>query len=421
VDIALLLTGNELMTGDTVDSNSAMIALALAEHGFNVVYKTTVGDQLNTLVSEIERLSQSYPALIINGGLGPTVDDLTAEAMATAAAIKLVENVQAKSHLQAWCEKRRVELNTANLKQVFLPEGAEVVPNPVGSAVGFCLKLNGCLVMSTPGVPSELKAMLNDAVPECMQKAFPNARSKLIRRLRIFGLGESQLQQLIQDNVSDWPAEVVLGFRVGLPLLELKLEIAEPSDLAKRDACEKCLRDLMGDFIIGENDETLPQVLVDSLVLENKKVALAESCTGGSIAAQITGVAGASKVFETGVVSYSNACKEKVLGVSGALLEEYGAVSAEVAQAMGQGVLKVSGADYAVAVSGIAGPDGGSSEKPVGTVWIAWGSKDAMMAKRFFLPARRSTFQQLVSSIALDLLRRYLQGLNEAPNYFGRN
>jgi nicotinamide-nucleotide amidase len=420
VEIALLLTGNELMTGDTVDSNSAMIASTLAERGFNVGYKSTVGDLLDTLVSEIDRLTRSYPVLIINGGLGPTTDDLTAEALAKSAGLNLVENIQAKSHLLEWCTKRRIELNAANLKQVFLPDGAEVVHNPVGSAVGICIKINDCVVISTPGVPSELRAMLNAIVPERLQAAFPGARSRLIRRIKIFGLGESQLQQLIHDNLKSWPSDVGLGFRAGLPLLELKLEIDEHLHLAKRDAMEKQLSDLIGDFIIGENDETLPQVLVDMLTNSGEKVALAESCTGGAIAAQITAIAGASNVFETGVVSYSNACKSKLLGVSEKLLETYGAVSVEVVRAMAEGVLNVSNAKYAIAVSGIAGPDGGSDDKPVGTVWIAWGSKNNIVTRRFFLPARRSTFQQLVSSIAIDSLRRYLQGIHAVPDYFGR-
>lgn len=420
MDIALLLTGNELMSGDTVDSNSSMIAQSLSPNGFSIACKSTVGDDLAFLVEELDRLSAKYSVLIVNGGLGPTVDDLTTQALAQLINLPLIKNAQAEEHLKSWCAKRKVELNEANLKQALLPQNAKVIDNPVGSAVGILLQHNGCLILCTPGVPSELRAMLGGHVLEILQQAFPNAKAKLIRRLKLFGVGESQLQQLIEDQITQWPSEVVLGFRAGLPLLELKLEIGNPENLALRDRCELNLREIVGDFIVGENDQTLAQILVTQLKAKQQRIALAESCTGGGIAAQITSVPTASQAFETGIVAYSNITKENVLGVDKKLLLEKGAVSQEVVLAMAEKVIKISNANYAIAVSGVAGPDGGTDEKPVGTVWIAWGERNNLMAHKFYYPSKRGVFQTIVVSIALDLMRRYLLGNTQIPNYYGR-
>ncbi len=418
--IALLLTGNELMSGDTVDSNSSMIAQLLDPIGFEINHKVTVGDDLDLLVLELDKLSQQYDVVIVNGGLGPTVDDLTAIALAKLIGKNLVKNQQAFEHVHEWCAARGIEANEANLKQAMLPIGASVLANPVGSAVGIQLQYRQCLLLCTPGVPSELRAMLNGSVAEALKSSYPNASSKYVRRLKLFGMGESGLQQLLDDECSDWPAEVIVGFRAGAPLLELKLEVSDKKHLGYRDDCEKRLRELVGDFIVGENDETLSSVVVDLLAEKGRMLTLAESCTGGLIASQITEVSGASKVFEAGFVTYSNTIKENVLAVDHEVLEQYGAVSQEVVHAMASGALLAAGADCVIAVSGIAGPEGGTIEKPVGTVWVAWGEEDSIMTHRFNYPVERKFFQLMISSVALDLLRRYLLGETNVPGYFQR-
>lgn len=417
--IALLLTGNELMTGDTVDSNSSRIAHALAPEGFDIAHKVTVGDDLDLIVAELEQLSTKYSAVIVNGGLGPTIDDLTAEALARLTATKLIENADANSHVIQWCDSRGIAANTANLKQTFLPAEATVLSNPIGSAVGFALNHNGSLILCTPGVPSELTAMLEGSVRQALLQAFPDATARLVRRLKLFGIGESAAQQALVDECPDWPKEVTVGFRAGAPLLELKLEVESEAFLPLVEQCEKRLHDCMGDFIVGENDDSLASVVIALLQQQSLKLTLAESCTGGLIAAQITEIAGASSVFEAGIVSYSNNIKQQILGVAPALLDQHGAVSEEVVMAMAQGALKVSSADCVIAVSGIAGPGGGSEEKPVGTVWIAWGSAENLQAHRFNYPVGRKLFQTMISAVGLDLLRRFLCG-SDRPDYFQR-
>ncbi len=416
--IALLLTGNELMTGDTVDTNSAMIAQRLACDGFDVVHKVTVGDSQSLLIEELKQLANRYSVIIINGGLGPTIDDLTSLVVASLCGLPLVEHPDARKHLDEWCIKRGYTSNQANLKQALLPAGAHVLANPVGSAVGFEVDYDGCTILTTPGVPSELRAMLAGDVITALHKKFPDAKARLIRRLKIFGLGESQVQQRVVDDIPSWPEQVQIGFRAGLPLLELKLEVDSDETLPLRAQCEHQLRALFGNYIIGENDETLAEIVVSLLKAKGQKLTLAESCTGGAIAAQITSVAGASDVFDAGIVSYSNAMKHRVLEVPTEVLEREGAVSRDVALSMAHGALRLSAADFVIAVTGIAGPGGGSDEKPVGTVWIAWGSSDNLKVEKFCYGVARRRFQTMITAVGLDLLRRQLQNIEEVPNYF---
>jgi len=418
--IALLLTGNELMTGDTVDSNSAMIAQSLAVQGFDVAHKVTVGDDIDLIVAELDKLAALYPVIIINGGLGPTIDDLTSEALSLLTGEPLVENTQALTHVNEWCERRGVAANAANLKQTLLPASATVLANPVGSAVGIALRYRDCLLLCTPGVPPELAAMLKGSVLSELQVSFPDASARLVRRLKLFGMGESSLQQIIVDQCPHWPSEVVVGFRAGAPLLELKLEIEDQAHLPLRDQCEVELRKVVGDFIVGENDDTLGAIVIGLLQQQNKQLTLAESCTGGMIASNVTAISGASSVFGAGFVSYSNAIKSSVLGVDADLIETHGAVSEPVARAMAEGALERSAAHCAIAVTGIAGPDGGTDDKPVGSVWVAWGGMGSINAHLFHYPVGRKMFQTMVSALALDLLRRYLLGSTDVPNYFQR-
>lgn len=416
--IQLLLTGSELMAGDTIDSNSATVAQALAPLGLQIQRKVTIGDEINLLCDEIETISQNSDILIINGGLGPTVDDLTAEALARVIERPLVEHPQASAHLEQWCARRQYAMNDANRKQAILPRGVDIIGNATGSAVGFQFRHNECEIYCTPGVPSELRDMLADEIVPQLEHRFPRCNPVKIRRLRLFGIGESSLQQMINDQFPDWPAELELGFRAGLPLLELKLITRNTLQESMRPAWEQRLTELIGDYIIGENDNNLADSLVSTLKSKGLKLCTAESCTGGMIASQICEVPGASRVFEAGYVTYSNAIKQSTLGVKSSTLLAHGAVSKEVVLEMANGAAQRSGADLAVAVSGVAGPDGGTADKPVGTVWVAWGHRHAIQAKCFMIPNGRQYFQVLTTAIALDLSRRAALGLDTEPRYF---
>jgi nicotinamide-nucleotide amidase len=415
--VQLLLTGNEIMSGDTVDSNSALIAQRLGELAIGVYRKVTVGDDVALLQKELADMASSSDLIIVNGGLGPTVDDLTAEVLAAVAGVPIEEHPQALAHLQDWCGKRNLSLNAANLKQALLPAGATLIDNPIGSAVGFELTVGECRILCTPGVPSELIAMM-DIIVEDLEQRLQRPSQRNIIRLQTFGLGESTAQQMISDSEQDWPAEVDLGFRAGAPQMEVKLTIDDASARSAQLQCKSQLESLFGDHIIGEGDTLLAQKVLQLLRQNGKTLTTAESCTGGLIASMLTRIPGSSDGFHGGFVTYSNDIKHTVLGVSAQSLETDGAVSETVVRQMALGAMANTNADYAIAVSGIAGPDGGSEDKPVGTVWIAWGSPEQIQTRCLCWPVERTLFQTMVAAAGLDMIRRTLLGIADEPRYF---
>ncbi|KGE03872.1 CinA family nicotinamide mononucleotide deamidase-related protein [Pseudohaliea rubra] len=419
--VQLLLTGNELMSGDTVDSNSATIAHRLATLGLAVGRKVTLGDDPAALVAELAAMARDAEVVIVNGGLGPTVDDLTAAVVAEAAGLPLAEHPEALAHLERWCAGRGLPLDGANRKQALLPAGCTILPNARGSAVGFAVDLGSCRIYCTPGVPGELATML-EPVCDDLTERWPGLGAVDILRLQTFGLGESTAQQLIADDnarehAAPWPPAVNLGFRAGAPQLEIKLAITDPAAAADRDACLARLEALFGDHIIGRGDASLAGELLALLRERGLTVATAESCTGGAIAAALTRVPGSSAAFEAGYVTYSNAIKTRTLGVREETLATHGAVSEAVVREMATGALERAGADLAVAVSGVAGPEGGTAAKPVGTVWLAWGDREQLDTVCLLWPVERTLFQTMVAALALDLLRRRLLALPPLPSY----
>ncbi len=416
--LALLLTGNELMSGDTVDSNSALIAAHLGDAGMEVGEKCTVGDEPDKLLASLDRLTRAYPAVVINGGLGPTRDDLTSEVVAKLAGVALVENPEALAHVESWCSRRRITPNPANLKQALVPQGSALIDNPRGSALGFALEVNGCLVLTTPGVPSELAAMMQELVEKLGVQL--GGTSRHIKRLQTFGIGESSVEERVKEFGADWPDRVSLGFRAGMPQLELKLSVDSEQDLPEQRHAMAMLDAAFGDHILGEGDTRLAARLQDVLREQGKSMTTAESCTGGLIASMMTREPGSSHVFGTGFVTYANAAKQDQLGVPETTLETHGAVSEPVVVAMLRGALSRSGADIGVAVSGIAGPGGASEDKPQGTVWLAWGTSEDLRTHCAVVSGSRSLFQNVVAAAGLDLLRRHLLQLPPLPHYFSR-
>ncbi|MDX2368464.1 MAG: CinA family nicotinamide mononucleotide deamidase-related protein [Colwellia sp.] len=419
-NVQLLLTGNELMTGDIVDSNSAMIAQQLKELGLDISRKVTIADNLTALVNEINLLAKQADILIINGGLGPTVDDLTAQALAKATQVDLVEHSEALAHLTVWCEKRSAKLNAPNLKQAILPQGCTIIANKEGSAVGFKVTHLTCDIYCTPGVPRELKTMLAEQITPDIAKNLPKKFISDITRLQVFGLGESTLQKMIDEQLPDWPESIELGFRAGMPLLEVKLTTTCQEGHKIKPLWHSKLVDVLGDHVIAKIENTplsLAKHILLKLADKNFKITTAESCTGGMIASLLTKEAGASTCFEAGFVTYSNKMKTALLGVNKRLLEQHGAVSKEVVLAMAKGAIEKSSADFVIAVSGIAGPDGGSIEKPVGTVWLTWGHKNNLKTVGLLIPLQRSYFQKYVANIGLDLIRRELISSTQTAHY----
>lgn len=416
--ISLLLTGNELMSGDTVDSNSAYVAQSLKDLNLVPIIKKVVGDDLTLLVDSIRELSAVSDVLVVNGGLGPTVDDLTSLALSKAADSPLVENQEAYAKLADWAERRGFVITESNLKQVNLPEICEIIDNPRGSAVGFRCVFNECLILCTPGVPSEFKPMVeNHLLPLIREHGDIEAKSH-ITRLRLFGITESGLQDTVNEVFADWPAEVDLGFRVQMPVIEVKLTTVGDDLVKLNQVWADKFRAHFSDYVIGVDGTRLTQALNQALLENGLLITTAESCTGGLVASGITSEAGSSRVFEAGYVVYSNKMKERMLGVNEQTLIEHGAVSGEVVAELVSGAIKKSGADIGLAISGIAGPDGGTEDKPVGTVWMAWGTENAIKTRRFLFPVARLAFQKTASAIAMDLVRREVLGLSTEVDYF---
>ncbi|MDP2562706.1 CinA family nicotinamide mononucleotide deamidase-related protein [Psychrobium sp. 1_MG-2023] len=415
--IELLLTGNELVSGDVVDTNSAFIAQQLGELGLEVARRVTLKDDTELLTEEIIHLSQRSDILIINGGLGPTVDDMTAQALADAANLPISCHPKAIAHLEHWCQKRGFELDGPNKKQAMLPQGCDILANKNGSAVGFSLTLNNCIVFTTPGVPHELKTMLNDEIIPKLRQYSDSVHTTDVSRFLVFGLGESTIQGLVDKHLPDWPADIELGFRAARPYVEIKLTSHAKSAHQTKVSWQQKLEELLGAHIIGPDKTTVEQSLVETLNRKKQSVTFAESCTGGLMASKLTSVPGSSSVFGAGFVTYSNEIKHQVLDVDQQVLSIHGAVSQPVVEQMLQGALRHSQADYGVAVSGIAGPTGGSDEKPVGLVWIAWGDKDNHQSIALYIPVERHYFQHYVATVGLDLVKRHIKQIDEQPLY----
>ena len=415
--VELLLTGNELMSGDVIDSNSAFIAQQLASLGLEVTRRVTVKDDLSMLSDEIAHQSKRADILIINGGLGPTIDDMTAQALANAANVSITEHPDAIAHLLDWCERRNYELNAPNRKQAMLPQGCDIIANETGSAVGFSMNINGCQIYTTPGVPSELKHMLTHEILGNISQQFLIKDTTQISRFQVFGLGESTIQAMVNEHLSDWPDYIELGYRAAMPVLEIKLTTHHQQAHQDKTIWQEKLMKILGAHVIGMRKVSMATSLSNALNEQHKTVTFAESCTGGLMSAYITNESGSSQVFEAGFVTYSNKMKSEMIDVSPAMLQTHGAVSEPVVTAMLQGALAKSGSDVGVAVSGIAGPNGGTCDKPVGLVWIAWGDKINYQTAALYLPLGRQYFQQYVATAGLDLAKRHLMGITTAPHY----
>ena len=415
--VELLLTGNEIMSGDVVDSNSAMISQQLSLLGLEVSRRVTVKDNLSLLTEEIISQSRRADILIINGGLGPTIDDMTAQALAGAANTALVVHPLALEQLSQWCEKRGYPLNQANKKQAILPQGCDIIDNKTGSAPGFIVQLNGCAIYTTPGVPHELRTMLSEQISPIISQTFDLSSTTDVTKFQVFGIGESTIQERVSNQLADWPDDIELGFRAAMPLIEIKLTTDSEQGHRNKAHWQHKVKQLLGGHVVGDNKTSLGKALVTALAEKNKTVTFAESCTGGLMSSLITEVAGSSGVFHAGFVTYSNQIKSKVIGVAPQTLLDHGAVSEQVVLEMAQGALSMSESDYVVAVSGIAGPSGGSDDKPVGTVWLAWGDNSKMHSLGLCIAMPRRAFQQYVASVGLDLIRRLVLNINDIPYY----
>ena len=410
-----LCTGDELLTGTTTDTNSTWFQQRLLGLGEQVARTTVVGDVREEILEALRTLSARADVVLVSGGLGPTSDDLTAEVAAEAAGVPLVLHAGAEAQLRERFAKRNIVVTENNLKQVQVPEGAEVVLNPVGSAPMFILRLARAVLFFLPGVPREFRALVEEAVLPRIRALRAERGQSTFRALRLVktvGLPESHLDARVRPIVAAHPS-VTFGFRTQFPENHLKLMAEGPTQeaaLAALEAADAASRPLLGDHVFGIDDETYAGVIAGLLLARGNTLAVAESCSGGRIADLLTTVPGASRWFLGSAVAYHNDLKQRWVGVREETLRAHGAVSEPVAREMAEGARRVAGSTWALSVTGIAGPDGGTPEKPVGTVWTAIAGPSGTEARRHLFLWERDLVRTASAYAALEQLRRALRG-----------
>lgn len=401
----ILSTGDELITGRVVDTNSAYIADKLYGLGLDVVAVLKVGDTRERLLWALRNGLEMGDLVIGTGGLGPTTDDLTTEVVAEFFGRELRLDEGVAESLRRRFASRGMEMTPNNLKQALFPQGADIVPNPVGSAPGFRVTIGEKYLIWLSGVPREMEAMLRESVLPWLAEQRKGAGDILACTFKIYGLTESKLGDMLKPiPISD---RVRLSYRAHFPDLTLRLAVRGGGEKRFAELAAR-IRELLGPHIYAEADESLEEI-VGRLLLEKRwSLALAESCTGGYIGHRITRVPGSSAYFKTSVVTYSNESKSRFLGVQSATLKEHGAVSRETALEMAERVRRQAQADIGLSVTGIAGPTGGTPEKPVGTVWIGLASDRQSDARLIRLQGDRERIILGASQAALHWLRTAL-------------
>ncbi len=414
--IEMICTGEEVLSGQIVDTNAAWVAQRLLEHGEELRRRVTVGDRMTDLVAAFTEAAGHAEIVLVNGGLGPTSDDLSSEAIAQAMGVGLELHEGWLATMTEMFARRGRPMAAVNRKQAMLPAGAVMIDNPVGTACGFRILWRGTWFLFTPGVPFELKRMVNGQILPWMREAFGLAPAMPLYRLLTLGQGESQLAHLLADLAL--PDGVELGFRASLPYIELKLMRRQEVDPLAWEALLQQIRVRVGDALVGENVASVPDSVHQLLSERTLTLVTAESCTGGMVASQLVDFPGSSRYLLGGWVTYSNQAKEAELAVKAVTLEQHGAVSLATAEAMALGARNKASADLAISVTGIAGPDGGSDDKPVGTVAFALAHAGGVEAQILWLGSRqRNQIRLLAATVALDMVRRHLLGLPVMAEY----
>ncbi len=413
IKIEILSIGNEVVSGDIVNTNAAWLSQRLMQEGFEVVRHTTVADDERAITQSLLHAQKTSDAVLITGGLGPTVDDFTLEVAAKAFGVTLERHDEVMVQLHQFYKARNRVMTPNQERQAMIPQGGEIFLNPVGSAPGVRVQYQDVQYFFFPGVPQEMKEIFQrSTLPWLIQKrgATTFRRSKT---LRCFGVEEAKLDHLVAPLLQDrvWLGKAQVAFRLTFPDIFIKVVATDSSpEIADQTLQEAVIqiKNKIKEYCYGEEEESLEEVVGQLLNQQKKTLAVAESCTGGLIAHRITNVSGSSHYFLGGVVAYSNQIKQDFLKVSAQTLATYGAVSAETATEMAVGVRNQFQSDFAVAVTGIAGPDGGTTEKPVGTVFIALAHSEGCEVRNFVFPFGRDRFKLLVSSVALNWVRKKL-------------
>ncbi len=410
-NVSIITIGDELLIGQVVDTNSAWMAQELNKAGIRVKRRVAVGDVWDEIWQALDEEATQVDVVLITGGLGPTADDITKPLLCKYFNGKLVTDEGALKNVEYLFEKVfKRELTQRNIKQAEVPDVCRVLQNKRGTAPGMLFEKAGKFFVSMPGVPHEMQGMMTDDVIPFLQKQF-SVNHIAHRTLLTFGIGESMLADMIQEYEEALPAGIKLAYLPNYGMVRLRLT----ANGTAREQTEKMIAEqfeqlqvLVKEYLVTNEDEPMEKVLGKLLLKKNQTLATAESCTGGYIAHLITSLAGSSAFYDGSVVSYANKVKTGVLGVKKSTLEQAGAVSEAVVTEMVKGALQIIKTDYAIAVSGIMGPDGGSEDKPVGTVWIAVGNLQEQKARKFHFRFNRQRNIQLTAVNALNMMREFV-------------
>src|SRR5215212_3420280 len=407
----IVTIGTEMLLGDLVDTNTAWLSTRLAALGVGIYRHTTVGDNRERIAGVLSEAASRSDLVLTTGGLGPTSDDLTNECLAAVTGRRMIEYPEARAHVDEMFRKFGREPTQNNYKQALFPEGTQLIPNPLGTAMGALLEADGTLFVTLPGVPPEMKRMFEETLEPLIR-----ARSEgsiISKTLWFAGIGESALAEKVQDFLDAEDPSVAPLAGQGKVRLRITTRAATQEEAEERMApVEREILARLGEYYFGEDEETLESAVGRLLEDNGATLALAESCTGGLLAKRLTDIAGSSAYFKEGLITYSNESKERLLGVPHETLLEHGAVSEPVARAMAEGARKLSGADYGLSVTGVAGPGGGTKEKPVGLVFVGLSDAEGTFAERLDLSAwarSRDAIRERSTNRAFDVLRLRLE------------
>ncbi len=416
----IIAIGSELVSGQALDTNSQWLSAQLGSLGIPVVVHTTIGDELDLHVSAFKIAAGRADLVIMTGGLGPTQDDLTREAMAATAGVGLFLDPGSLAAIEAFFSRRSRPMAERNKVQAMFPEGAEPLPNPVGTAPGICMDVGRSIFFCLPGIPSEMRVMFHEQVVPRLRAQNLIHRVILYRKINLFGRGESDIEAKAMDltargrvpEVGITAHEATISFRI-------RGEGATQEEaLLQTEPTARTIYERFDTLVLGEGAVDVPEAVFEQLQQKGVTLATAESCTGGLVAQMITALAGVSPFYRGGVVSYSNEAKTTLLGVTDDLIRKHGAVSPEVAQAMAAGARLRLGADIAVSTTGVAGPSGGTLEKPVGLVYLGLATEAGAQSRRIDLGPEqpRATIQRRSAKIALNLVRLELLRMPDAAS-----
>lgn len=408
VAAAIITIGDELLIGQTIDTNSAHIAQELNRIGIWVKRRIAIGDDAAEIATALQEQSRNCSVIIITGGLGPTADDITKPTLCAYFNAMLRVDEGALQNVTDIFTRLGRPLTDRNRKQAEVPDLCTVLPNLRGTAPGMWFEKDGVVYVSLPGVPHEMVGLMQSSVIPKLQAHF-TMPAILHRSLLTSGKGESEVAEILEDFETRLPAHIKLAYLPSLGMVKLRLTAKGNNEQALTNEIEQqftALQQLLQPWLVATEDIPMQQVLLNLLKERGKTIATAESCTGGYIAHLITSIPGSSSVFLGSVVSYANSAKEALLAVDAHTLQAVGAVSEETVRQMALGALQQFGCDYAVATSGIMGPDGGTAEKPVGTVWVAAGSKAQIRTRLFKFRYGRKQNIELAATNALNFLRQ---------------